>query len=52
MWDHVASLADFGGEVAEPLWISTSLLSFYALMGLALALAGVLVLSSYVPVMR
>jgi putative ABC transport system permease protein len=49
--DRVAPLADYS-DVTEQLWIRTSLLSFFALMGLALALGGVFVLSSYLSVAR
>lgn len=50
--NRVAPIDAYAGAITEPLWIRTSLLSFYALLGLALALGGVFVLTSYLSVTR
>lgn len=50
--DRIAPLTEFSRAVTEPLWIRTTLLSFYAFIGLVLALSGVFVLSSYLSQIR
>ncbi len=50
--DGYAALAHYSRVISEPLSMRTWLLSFYAVIGLALALGGVFVLSSYLSAMR